>query len=114
MEGEVKNPVEEYIRDSEPTSFLDLFEANKENVDLRTDLIIDEIVIINKLKVFDLFIEQKLGFNLYDKFLENYLRLKISNDRLSRAEFVDINRKDRFEQNLKKFGEFANISKIKE
>lgn len=113
--GDSKNPLEEYVYDKgKENTFLDLFEADHDNVDLRSDLTIQEIVIINKLIVDNSFLNEKLGFNLFDEFLEHYLRLKISLDRKSRGEFVDVNRKDRFEQNLQRFNNFSNLAKVKE
>lgn len=111
----LKNPFEEYFKEKVgENNFLELFEANKQDVDLKTDLTIFEIIIINKLRVDNIFLDDKMKFPLFDDFLDNYLRLKISLDRKSRMEFVDINRKDRFEQNLQRFGNFSNLMKVKE
>jgi hypothetical protein len=109
------NPIEEYFKNNsdKENNFIELFEANNENVDLRTDLSIQEIVIINKLIIIDNFIKEKVKSNIYDNFINHYLRLKISKDRLSRAEFVDINRRDRFKKNLEEFGNFKAISEVK-
>lgn len=109
------NHIEEYVKENiKDDNFKDLFEATSENVDLRTDLSSDELVIINKVKINNLFLLDKIGFDIYSSFVESYLRLKISYDRKSRSEFVDINRKDRFEQNLQRFGNFQNLTKVKE
>ena len=111
------NPIEEFIKNNteqEPT-FQTLFEIDdKENVDLKTDLSTQEIVLINKIKMNDLFIKNNLGYSPYSEFLISYMRLKVSKDRKSREEFVDINRKERFEKDLKKFGDFSNLMKVKE
>lgn len=113
-EEELNNPIQEYFdNQNNEATFKDLFEATKENVDLRTDLTIQEIVIINKLKTNDTFIEEKLNFKLFDGFVNDYLRLKISLDRRSRGEFVDINRKERFEQNLRRMNDFSNVLEVK-
>jgi len=110
-----KNPIEEYFKNNadKESTFQDLFEATPENVDLRTDLSINEIIILNKIKQNCLFLGNLLKSEIYGDFFNNYLRLKISKDRLSRAEFVDINRRERFEQNLQKFGNFKALSDIK-
>lgn len=109
------NHIEEYLKESVgENAFRDLFEAEDENVDLRTHLNSDELVIANKIFANNAFIFKKLGINVYGDFLINYLRYKISYERLSRTEFVDINRKDHFEQNLGRFNNFANLKKVKE
>lgn len=110
------NPINEYINENPDgeSTFQDLFEATNDNVDLRTDLTIQEIVVVNKIKVVDKFIKEKISSFVYNDFLHYYLRFKISLDRKSRGEFVDINRKERFEQNLQRFGNFSALSKVKE
>jgi hypothetical protein len=109
------NPIQEYFESNcdKESTFQDLFEATPENVDLRTDATIQEIVILNKIKQNCFFLQDKIGFEIYQRFFNQYLRLKISKDRLSRAEFVDINRKERFEKDLQKFGNFKALSDIK-
>jgi hypothetical protein len=109
------NHIEEYFQDSfnPESTFKDLFEANKSNVDLRTDLSIQEIVVINKLLIDDEFIKKRLKFSLFSSFLDHYLRLKISKNRESRKEFVDINKRDRFKEHLKDFGNFQNLMEVK-
>lgn len=116
-DSSLPNPIQEYIdKDVKESTFLDLFEATEENVDLRTDIDIQEIVLINKIKIYNDYLTNIFGkdFKPYHPFINSYLRLKISNERRSRGEFVDINRKDRFEQNLQRFGNFQNLMKVKE
>lgn len=112
------NPIDEYIDKnfSQESTFQDLFEATEENVDLRTEVTLPELVIVTKLKVVDDFIKEKLKLkdSVYHNFINKYLRLRISTNRKSRIEFVDINKKDRFKDKLSEFGAFANLSKIKE
>lgn len=111
----LKNPIDEYIEhnvDKEST-FKDLFESTDENVDMRTDLAHEEIILVNKIEIIDRFLKEKIGSPIYHTFLRRYMRLKFSLDRKSRAEFVDVNRKERFEQNLQRFGNFQNLSEIK-
>jgi hypothetical protein len=111
----LSNPIEEYFESNcdKESTFQDLFEATPENVDLRTDATIQEIVILNKIKQNCLFLQDKIGSEIYQRFFNQYLRLKISKDRLSRVEFVDINRKERFEKDLQKFGNFKALADIK-
>lgn len=110
------DPIEEYVKDNlgQESTFQDLFEATEENVDLRTEVTWPELVIVNKIKVVDDFIKEKLGESVYHNFINKYLRLRVSTDRKSRTEFVDINKKDRFQDKLKEFGSFAALSKVKE
>jgi hypothetical protein len=112
---ELSNPIEEYFKSNcdKESTFQDLFEATPENVDLRTDATIQEIVILNKIKQNCLFLQDKISSEIYQRFFNQYLRLKISKDRLSRVEFVDINRKERFEKDLQKFGNFKALADIK-
>jgi hypothetical protein len=111
----LNNPIEEYFKNNydKESTFQDLFEATTENVDLRTDCSIQEIVVLNKIKMNCLFLNKTIGSDIYGQFFNQYLRLKISKDRLSRVEFVDINRRERFEQNLEKFGNFKALQDIK-
>jgi hypothetical protein len=111
----LSNPIEEYFESNcdKESTFQDLFEATPENVDLRTDATIQEIVILNKIKQNCLFLQDKISSEIYQRFFNQYLRLKISKDRLSRVEFVDINRKERFEKDLQKFGNFKALADIK-
>jgi hypothetical protein len=111
--NELPNHIQEYVKNGSEQTFRELFEATKENVDLRTDLTFQELVLINKIKMNDEFLFNTFNFKVYDKFLDNHLRLKISLERKSRGEYVDVNRRERFEQNLKKFGEFSNLIKEK-
>lgn len=111
----LKNPLEEYFKNNidKDSTFQELFEATPQNVDLRTDLNIKELVILNKIKMNCIFLDERIKTEVYQGFFNQYLRLKISKDRLSRAEFVDINRRERFEQNLQKFGNFKALADIK-
>lgn len=110
------NHIEEFMDSKAKRSdFVDLFEAKEDNVDLRTDLSHPEIVLVNILQINAEFMNKKgLDGNIYQRFINGYKRLKVSLDRKSRAEFVDINKKERFESNLDKFNSFANLKKVKE
>lgn len=111
----LKNPIEEYFKENvnQESTFQDLFQASDFDVDLKSDLSIEEIQIINKLLYYDSIIYEYLNFNLYLSYIKSYLRLKYSLDRKSRGEFVDINRRDRFKQNLREFSDFSNILDVK-
>lgn len=110
------NPISEYLDNRNHTSdFIDLFEAEKHNVDLRTDLSHEEIILVNIIKMNASFLQNKgLNNNIFDSFIDQYLRLKISLERKSRGEFVDINKRDRTENHLKQLNSFAELRKTKE
>lgn len=123
--NEIPNHIEEYLKTNVgENAFRDLLEADENNVDLRTELNENEVDIVNKIFINNEYLKSilsrnqdkksKLGVDVYGEFLNNYLRLKISFNRASRMEFVDINKKDRFENNLTKFNSFANLQKVKE
>lgn len=113
---ELPNHIEEFMDSkSKRSDFIDLFEAKEDNVDLRTDLTHQEIVLTNVLQLNGDFMKSKgMDGNIYQRFINGYKRLKVSLDRKSRGEFVDINKKERFESNLEKFNTFANLKKVKE
>lgn len=97
-------------------NFIELFEATKENIDLRTDLTIQEIVISNIIKMNGDYLKNldpSFEHNIYSDFIDEYLRLKVSLDRKSRGEFVDINRSEHFEKDLNKFNNFKQLSDVK-
>lgn len=109
------NHVEEYISQNlGEQNFIELFEATDENVDLRTDVTHEELILINKLLVNNQFLKSKGLGTPYSDFINHYLRLKVSKDRLSRAEFVDINRKERFEQNMSRFNNLKQLMDVKQ
>ena len=92
----MSNHIEEYFADAsqskEVLTSKELFKALPEDVDIKTDLTLQEIVLIGKLKFNNLLLKES-GLNpVYTEFLQHYLRLKISLDRKSRGEFVDMNR----------------------
>jgi len=92
----MSNHIEEYFADAsqskEVLTSKELFKALPEDVDIKTDLSLQEIVLIGKLKFNNLLLKES-GLNpVYTEFLQHYLRLKISLDRKSRGEFVDMNR----------------------
>lgn len=112
---ELPTHIEEYIKSNVgENAFRDLFEATDDNVDLRTELNENEVDCVNKIFISNLYLMSKLKDSIYGDFLINYMRLKVSFERGSRLEFVDINRRERFEQQLGKFSQFANLSKVKE
>ena len=92
----------------------ELFKAEKDDVDVKTDITIDEIINIAKLKWNDEFLESKELKPVFRTYLNNFMRLKISLDRKSRGEFVSVNRgADNIEQASALASNFANINNTK-
>lgn len=107
------NHIEEYInKDTDKTPFIDLFEEGE--IDLKTDISMSEIIFLNALIYNNAFLISKNIPSPYADFIGSYLRLKVSLDRKSRQEFVIINKKDKFEDNLTKFNEYQQLKKVKE
>ena len=91
----------------------ELFKASREDVDIKTDLSIQEIVLINKLLFNNELLKKRKLLPVYSDFLYNYMRLKISLDRKSRGEFVSINRGDKTEEATALLSNLANITGVK-
>lgn len=87
----------------------ELFKAEKEDVDVKTDLSIHEIVLINKIHFMnDMLLDCKLD-GIYTDFLNRYQRLKISLDRKSRGEFVSMNKGETSDEIVDKVSSISNI-----
>ncbi len=69
----------------------EIFEAKDNNIDLKTHLRDEEISLINILKFNDAFLKSKGLKPVYRDFITQFMRLKVSKDRLSRQEFVRMN-----------------------
>jgi hypothetical protein len=107
------NHIEEYInKNVEKSPFVDLLEGK--DIDLRSDVSMPEIIILNAMSFLNKFLLSKNLISPYDSFITDYLRLKVSLDRKSRSEFVIVNKKDKFEDDLNKFNSFNNLKKVKE
>lgn len=107
--------IEEYAKNSQRDSnFIEIFEATEDDVDIKTELGFEELILVNKINMIDKYLEDKLGSAIYNEFLNGHMRLKISKDRMSRKEFVEINRKDNLDKNLERLSNFSNIAKVKE
>lgn len=89
----------------------EIFKATNEDVDIKTDLNTKEIYHINALKMIDKMLEDHGIGKVYNSFYDDYFRLKISKDRLSRGEFVKVTAQDKSENLLegaKSFGSLFN------
>lgn len=94
-----------------PDNTLELFtDPQGDDITLRTENNDKETILLNCLFVENELINQDLpDFDLYASFLKNFKRHKVSLKRQSRSEFVDVNRKDRFNQHL---NQFANLNSL--
>jgi len=92
------NHIQEYFEDikesSEERASRQIFSAEKD-VDIKTDLDMQEIGFINNMKLNDDFLISKGLKPVFSYYYNHYLRLKISKDRQSRGEFVRINSSDK-------------------
>lgn len=100
----LNNPVEEYFRqqDRKPTHS-EIFEAKESDVELKTELDLNKITQVTTLFENDLFLETRLGIPpIFESYYQKFMRLMISKDRKSRAEFVEVNKN---KQDDNSFGE---------
>ena len=78
-----------------------LFEADNENIRLRTDLSDHEIKLLSKLRYF----HKLVDIEGLDQILIEFMMLKVSKDRKSRKEFVEtVKTKDRSSGFFSRFG----------
>ena len=93
--------IEEYFNDVEEDTQAkagkQVFSADDEDVDIKTELNDVEIYNITALKMYDKILEDYGIGSIFDKFYNNYFRLKISRNRQSRGEFVKISSSDKSE-----------------
>lgn len=112
-----KNHIEEYFSNKESNRDVltskELFKAERKDVDIRTDLLLKEIVLVNKLIYNNYLLKKYKLLPAFDEFINEYMRLKISLERKSRTEFVDMNRANKSTDTLKEMSEFSNILSAK-
>ena len=114
IEKKMPNHIQEYFvkieGSKEAFHSRELFKASEADVDIKTDLSIDEIVLINKLLFNNELLKAKGIKPIYNNFLYRYMRLKISLDRKSRIEFVNINKGDKTEEAVNLLSGLSNIT----
>ena len=95
------NIIEEYFDDVEQDSTLQaskqIFSADDDDVDIKTDLSISEIYYLNAMIMYDEVLNHYGIGEIFSSFYKPYFRLKISKDRQSRGEFVKISSQDKSE-----------------
>jgi len=87
----------------------EIFKANVKDVDIKTDLNTKEIYHINALKMIDKMLEECGVGSVYNIFYDDYFRLKISKDRLSRGEFVKVTAQDKSDNLLEGAKSFGSL-----
>jgi hypothetical protein len=111
------NPIDEYFlkveNSKEHIHAKAIFETTDDGVDLKTDLSAQEIVLINKLKMNDDFLIDRGLKGVFGGFVLKYLRLKISLERKSRGEFVNINKSNNTDEVLNGMSNLSNITGAK-
>jgi hypothetical protein len=113
---ELPDHIDEFFKflDNHDSDFLEIFQATDEDVDLKTELNKMEIVCSNILTTTGDRLES-LGVpdNIFIVYTKDYFRKRISLDRKSRSEFVNINKSDNFKENLETVDQFASLKEIK-
>lgn len=93
--------IDEYFadvhEDAQEKAGRELFTADSENIDVRTELNGTEIYYINAMYMYDDVLRSYGLKDVFRDFYESYFRLKISKDRKSRGEYVSVSRSDRSE-----------------
>lgn len=112
--SKMPNHIDEYFKEQEQNSKVrssrELFTAENKDIDLKSDLSIEEIHLINVLMVNDLVLGKAGLIPIFGMFYSEFMRLKISKDRLSRQEFVKINSEEKTSDLLDKAGNLSNIA----
>lgn len=108
-----EDPIASIFEDfsNHPEVSLQLFDSNEQNQTLKTDLNDPEVILSNNIFTENELIKKDIpGFDLYGVFLHQFKRHKVSRNRLSRMEFVDVNKKDKFDEHLNKFANLKNLT----
>lgn len=107
---EKRNHIQEYLLDSSQgnvTASKELFDEKK--IKVKSEALNEEITFMAKLHFNDeVLIEAGLE-PLFDGFIKELLTLRVSKDRKSRQEFVNINTQDNTDKDIEKFSQFSNI-----
>ena len=113
----ISNHIEEYFTKTEGSKDLivskEIFNAENENIDLKTDLTIEEIKLLNTLIYNNKLLISRGLKPVYEPFINAYMRLKISLKRQSRGEYVDINRNNDISKGLQDLSNAKELVKDK-
>ena len=115
MNNKLPDHIEEYFSEKESSSEAinsrEIFNATEENIDLKTDITDQEISLIATLKFNDDFLMSRGIKPVFSQYYNNYMRLKVSKDRKSRGEFVNINKRESQEDVVGMAGNLAGLGK---
>jgi hypothetical protein len=105
-----KNHIQEYLIDTangNVTASKELF--SDEKIKVKSEASGEEITLLAKLHYNDLTLKDAGLDTLYDGFIQELLTLRVSKERKSRGEFVNINTQDNTDKDVEKFSQFTNI-----
>lgn len=90
------NHIEEYFlkNDNNTTAIASKELFKGDNIELRTDLKDEEIILINTMMFNNELLKEVGCEEVFKSFITNFMRLKVSKDRKSRGEFVSINKQN--------------------
>lgn len=110
----IPDHIDEYFKKSEGSKEAiqsrELFSGDNDNIVFKTDLTNEEISLITTLKFNDQFLKARGLSPLFMKYFNNYMKLKVSKDRQSRGEFVNINKQDNQDDIIDKASSLKNLT----
>lgn len=111
----LEDPIGSIFEDIKNTNdnSLELFAQG--DVTLRTDLLNKEVVLVNCIHTDNELMKKsfkrfKIEFDLFDEFLTSFKRHKVSLDRKSRGEFVNVNMKNTLDRDLTRVSNLKNLT----
>jgi hypothetical protein len=115
--NKIPNHVSEYFnaveQNQQTRSSKELFSAEDEDIDLKTDIDHNEIRNIATLHVNDMYLKS-IGLKpVFNKYHHKFMRLVISKDRKSRQEFVNLNKQDNTEDAIANLSNLSNLTGAK-
>ena len=113
MTTDIVDPIKqifEEIQGSDNDPGKKLFEDDKTgDIALKSDLIHKEQVLVTALDVENQNILNELDFDLFGYYLDSFRRHKLSLNRLSRQEFVQVNMKNTMDRDLARVSNVKNL-----
>lgn len=105
------NHIEEYFlkNDNNSTAIASKELFKDDNIELRTELKDEEIILINGMMFNNTMLKECGCEEVFEPFITNFMRLKVSKDRKSRGEFVSINKQNDTNDVISSMGNIGNI-----
>lgn len=112
MTQDIDDPLEKIFEKTQPNrdNSLKLFE--EDDITLKTQVSSPELVLVNALTVENELIKKlfpKDDFDLYGHFLKEFKRHKVSLDRQSRQEFVNVNMRNMLDRDIQRASNIKNL-----